>query len=124
MCIGAVACWVVLVGGSRERSAVVPGERDTVTVEVLNATRLDGLARTMTQRLRRAGIDVVYFGTAAESSLDSTLILIRRGDSVPGLRVREVIGTGRILMDPDPGLLLDVSVLLGHDVARANRIAP
>jgi hypothetical protein len=119
-----VVLWLIGGGGRRERLPVIPGEHDTTAVEVLNATRIDGLARHMTLRLRRAGIDVVHFGTATESSLDSTLILIRRGDSIPGTRVRDVIGGGRIVMDPEPGLLLDVSVLLGHDVARASGIAP
>ncbi len=93
-------------------------------VEVLNGTRVDGLARAATLRLRQAGIDVVYFGTAAQASVDTTLIMIRRGDSTAAIRVQDVIGAGRIVMDPDPSLLLDVSVLLGHDVARADRITP
>jgi hypothetical protein len=102
----------------------IPGEGDRIMVEVLNATRVDGLARTMTSRLRRAGIDVVYFGTARESALDSTLILIRRGDSSFAWRIRDAIGGGKVVLDPDDELLLDATVLLGFDVAPEGRINP
>ena len=99
----------------------VPGEHGPrVTVEVLNATAVDGLARRLTERLRRGGLDVVYFGSAA-APVDSTRIVIRRGDSSAAVRVRETLGTGRIVDDPDPRLLLDVTVLLGPDAARLDR---
>lgn len=94
----------------------IPGEGERVIVEVLNTTLVDGLARTMTSRLRRVGIDVVYYGSSDER-LDSTVILIRRGDSSFVGRIRDAIGGGRVIMDPDEGLLLDASVLLGLDVA-------
>jgi len=94
-----------------------------VIVEVLNTTLVDGLARTMTSRLRRVGIDVVYYGSSDER-LDSTVILIRRGDSSFVGRIRDAIGGGRVVMDSDEGLLLDASVLLGLDVAPKVDIVP
>ncbi len=88
-------------------------------VEVVNQTGADGLAREVTRRLRRAGIDVVSFGSARDSSLDSTTIVVRRGDSTAAIRVRNALGLGRIAVDRDPRLLLDASVLVGPDLARA-----
>lgn len=102
----------------------IPGEGDHVVVEVLNTTETDGLAREITRRLRRAGIDVVYFGSERERRVDSTTILIRRGDSTAALRVRAALGLGRIVSQPDPRLLLDASVLLGPDAARAIHVHP
>ena len=102
----------------------IPGESLSTTVEVLNGTLVDGLARTLTGKLRRAGIDVVSFGSASENDLDSTLILVRRGDSTVAGPVREVLGAGRILVEPDSLLLLDVTVLLGRDLASARGIRP
>jgi len=99
----------------------IPAGETRVTVEVLNATTIDGLARDVTRRLRRAGIDVVSFGAASGPELDSTRVLIRRGDSATGVRVREVLEVGRVVRDPDARLLLDVTVLLGRDAARAAR---
>ena len=102
----------------------VPGENVTVAVEVLNGTLIDGLARTVTGQLRRAGVDVVYFGSASENDLDSTLILVRRGDSTVATPIHEVLGAGRIIVEPDSLLLLDITVLLGSDLAFARGIRP
>ena len=97
----------------------VPGERISVVVEVLNATAVDGLAREVTRRLRRAGIDVVGYGSARDSLLDSTTIVVRRGDSSAARTVRQALGLGRVVVNRDPRLLLDASVLIGPDLARA-----
>ena len=102
----------------------IPGEDPTIAVEVLNGTLVDGLARTLTRQLRRAGIDVVYFGSARVNDLDSTVILVRRGDSTVATPVREALGAGRIVVEPDSLLLLDVTVLLGRDLAGARGISP
>ena len=95
----------------------VPGERGArVVAEVLNASGRAGLARSGTRVLRRGGIDVVYFGNAAPGErLDSTRILLRRGERAAAERVREALGVGTIVAAADPERLLDVSVLLGAD---------
>jgi hypothetical protein len=74
-----------------------------------------------TRVLRRAGIDVVYFGNASgpDTGLDSTRILVRRGSAELGERVRSALGSGRVQVDHDSSRLLDVSVLLGADFAAA-----
>lgn len=125
--IVAPAVLVVLVAGivlllrDQPRSATaypVPGEDGPhIEVEVLNGTRVDGLARETTRLLRRRGIDVVYFGSGAGPDRDSTELVVRRGDSTTAIRVREILRVGRVVYDPDPRLSVDVSVLLGHDAA-------
>ncbi len=123
--VGAAAIvWLARSGPATGTRPLIPGETDRSVVEVLNGTRVDGLARSVTRQLRRQGIDVVYFGTATDSSLDSTQIVIRRGDSSAALRVRKVLGLGRIVSDPDPTRLLDATVLLGPDAAGLRRLNP
>ena len=101
----------------------MPGEgRDggpRVTVEVLNASGKPGLAKAATRLLRQAGIDVLTFRNAPDSvgALDSTRILVRRGGSPVGERIRKALGTGRVAVEPDARRLLDASVLLGADFA-------
>ena len=97
----------------------IPGERGSgVTVEVLNASGRAGLARVGTRVLRQAGIDVVAFGNAPTGQqLDSTQIVVRRGDTATGERVREALRVGRVLVQLDSTRLLDASVLLGADFA-------
>ncbi|GBD33134.1 hypothetical protein HRbin33_02114 [bacterium HR33] len=104
--------------------ALIPGEGNSPVVEVLNTTRTDGLAREVTRRLRRAGIDVVYYGTDWSRAVDSTTILVRSPDSAAALRVRSALGFGRLLWEPDPKLLLDATVLLGPDAASALHLHP
>jgi hypothetical protein len=101
----------------------VPGERIPYAVEVLNGTTVDGLARTMTHRLRRAGIDVVSYHTSAAPA-ESTLIIVRGADPDAGGAVRDALGVGRVVAEPDPSLLLDVTVLLGRDAADAVHRGP
>ncbi|HKW41625.1 MAG TPA: LytR C-terminal domain-containing protein [Gemmatimonadales bacterium] len=98
----------------------IPGEvAPHITVEVLNASRKPGLARLGTRVLRRAGIDVLTFGNAAEESgaLDSTRIVVRRGGAAVGKRVRAALGVGRVVVQLDSARLLDASVYLGGDFA-------
>lgn len=114
---GAWRLWRLGAGGNG--ALPIPGEGERVTVEVVNQTGMDGLAREVARRLRRAGIDVVDYASARDSSADSTTIVIRRGDSTAAVRVRAALGLGRIRVDPDPRLLLDASVLVGPDLARS-----
>jgi hypothetical protein len=116
---------IVVVGcsGGSTQTHPIPGDRGAaITVEVLNASGQPGNARTGTRMLRKAGIDVVFFGNAASSAtLDSTRIIVRRGDAKVGERVRAVLGQGRVEIQLDSGKLLDVSVLLGTDFASSTR---
>ena len=84
----------------------------------VNASGRIGDARAGTRLLRRAGIDVVYFGNVAPpETLDSTRIIVRRGDAQVGERVRAALGVGRVEVQRDSSRLLDASVLLGADFA-------
>jgi hypothetical protein len=76
----------------------VPGDRGpAIVVEVLNASGRPGNARVGTRVLRRAGIDVVFFGNAPTvmGIIDSTRIIVRRGSASVGERVRVALGSGR-----------------------------
>ncbi|OGU02462.1 MAG: hypothetical protein A2W29_07560 [Gemmatimonadetes bacterium RBG_16_66_8] len=122
---GAIVAGVALNrGDERPVTLPIPGVRDSVLVEVLNTTGVDGLAREATRRLRRAGIDVVSVGSQREDAVDSTVIMVRRGDASAGERVRAVLGFGRVQTAADPRLLLDVTVLLGPDAAGALSLHP
>jgi len=112
-----LAWWLSARGaGPRGAERQIPGVRIPYTVEVLNGTTVDGLAGAVTARLRRAGVDVVFYGASAEPA-DSTLIIVRGADPAAGSAVRDALGFGRVVVRPDPGLVLDVSVVLGADAA-------
>lgn len=111
-----LAALAVGCGGDSTQTHPIPGDRGpAITVEVLNANGRLGDARIGTRLLRRAGMDVVYFGNAGENGLDSTRIIVRRGSEQVGERVRAALGQGRVEVQLDSAKLLDVSVLLGLD---------
>jgi len=111
-----LAALVAGCGGDSSQTRPIPGDRSpAVLVEVLNANGRAGDARIGTRLLRRAGLDVVYFGNAGENGLDSTRIIVRRGVEQVGERVRAALGQGGVEVQLDSTKLLDVSVLLGLD---------
>lgn len=84
-----------------------------VRVEVLNASRVRGLARRATQHLRDHGFDVVGMGNAGEQR-DTTLVLVRAGDPDWARRVARAMGGGATVEQrPDSSRHLDVTVLVG-----------
>ena len=115
---------VVACRGDAAPARPVPGDRGpALLVEVLNASGQPGDARVGTRLLRRAGVDVVYFGNApaAVGILDSTRIIVRRGSAAVGARVRAALGAGRVEVQLDSARLLDASVLLGADFGPSPR---
>ena len=69
----------------RAHAYPIPSPERRVTVEVLNGTKRAGVARAATRMLRRRGLDVVFFGNA-DAAVDSTQVVVRRGDPARGGR--------------------------------------
>jgi hypothetical protein len=115
-----VAAWRLASGGGAVGAEYpIPGARVPYTVEVLNGTDVDALARTVTLRLRRLGLDVVQYGAAGTSTAESTIIYVRSTDPAAAAAVQEALGIGRIVAQPDASLLVDVTVVLGRDAPAA-----
>jgi hypothetical protein len=83
-----------------------------IRVEVLNATRVRGLARRATMHLRDRGFDVVSVGTSRDGR-DSTLVLDRSGHPEWAELVAKALGGARVEAAPDSSRYLDVTVLIG-----------
>ena len=106
-----------LAPGSRERAAtneapaiMVPtGTR--IKVEVLNATKVRGLARRATFFLRDRGFDVVAMGTSSEQRTE-TLVLDRSGHPEWAALVAKALNA-KVEARPDSSRYLDVTVLVG-----------
>jgi hypothetical protein len=92
----------------------IPTGDNRIVVEVLNGSGRSGLARLGARRLRRQGLDVVLFGNA-DSTVDSTRVILRRGEKVRAERVQDALGVGRIREARDSLRLVDVTVILGSD---------
>ena len=92
----------------------VPEGEDRIEVEVLNASGRQGLARVGTRALRRRGIDVVFFGTADTTS-DSTHVILRRGSRERAEEIQKLLGMVKIEVRSDSTRRVDVTVILGMD---------
>jgi hypothetical protein len=112
-----VVALLIRAGGRRalaDHLYPVPEGEDRIVVEVLNATGRQGIARVGTRTLRRNGFDVVFFGTADTTS-DSTHLILRRGSRDRAEEVRKVLGVGKIEVANDTTRRVDVTVILGMD---------
>jgi hypothetical protein len=83
-----------------------------VTVEVLNATRVRGLARRAAITLRDHGFDVVATGTNPDQ-FDSTQVLDRTGHREWAALAARAMGGGTVLVRPDSSRDVDLTVLIG-----------
>jgi hypothetical protein len=83
-----------------------------ITVEVLNATRVRGLARRAALTLRDQGFDVVSTGTNRDP-FDSTQVLDRTGHREWALRAAKAMGGATVLVRPDSSRDVDLTVLIG-----------
>jgi hypothetical protein len=83
-----------------------------IRVQVLNASRVQGLARRATFHLRDRGFDVVESGNAGERR-DSTLVLDRSGHPEWARLVAQAMGGAAVVARPDSSRYLDVTVLVG-----------
>lgn len=84
-----------------------------VKVQVVNATRVRGLARRATQVLRDRGYDVVEVGTTGQLR-DSSLVLDRSGHADWARRLARAVGGARVETRPDSSHYLDLTVLVGR----------
>ena len=122
LAVGLAAGRMVLVGADARagrRGGHAPTRSDRAharcafACEVLNATRIRGLARRGTFLLRDRGFDVVAIGTSSQQS-DSTLVLDRTNHPEWARRVARALGGARVEARPDSTLYVDVTVLLGR----------
>jgi hypothetical protein len=83
-----------------------------ITVEVLSATKVRGLARRAALALRDQGFDVVSTGTNHDP-FDSTQVLDRTGHREWAVRAAKAMGGATVLIRPDSSRDVDLTVLIG-----------
>lgn len=82
-----------------------------IKVEVLNATKVKGLARRATQLLRDRGFDVVAIGTATQQK-DETTVIDRSGHPDWARLIGNALGA-TVTTRPDSSRYVDATVLIG-----------
>ncbi len=94
------------------RSGDVAPEGVRVRVQVLNGTRVRGLARRATILLRDRGFDVVETGTSSGQA-DTTLVLDLSGHPEWAKRVASLFPPARVQARSDSSRYLDIAVVIG-----------
>jgi LytR cell envelope-related transcriptional attenuator len=110
---------IVMAARSRARRVSAPPPAEVrapdsarVRVQVLNGTKVRGLARRATMLLRDRGFDVVETGTINDVR-DTTLVLDVSGHPDWANRVAKLFPPSRVQARPDSSRYLDVVVVLG-----------
>lgn len=103
--------YVIRPGGKKHTS--ITDER--LDVIVLNGTKRNRLAYSVSQYLRNKGIDVLYYGNA--DTLYAQTLIIDRKDSVSLSNAKKVARyiKGKLMYVPDTDNLASVYVILGSD---------
>lgn len=83
-----------------------------IRVQVLNATKIHGLARRATMLLRDRGFDVVETGNVNDMR-DTTVVLDLSNHPEWAARVARLFGTSRVETRHDSSRYLDIAVVLG-----------
>jgi hypothetical protein len=98
--------------GGEAPSNVRAPEGVRVRVQVLNGTKIRGLARRATMLLRDRGFDVLEVGTISDTR-DTTLVLDLSGHPDWADRVARVLAPARVQSRPDTSRYLDIAIILG-----------
>lgn len=89
------------------------------TVEVLNGSGKNGLNESMLAFLRQKGLDVVHSGNYRVSTLPSTIIIIRNGNSAPAYYIARLLSldSAQVVRILNKDCLVDATVILGKDIS-------
>ena len=87
-----------------------------ISLEILNGTTVNGLARRTKELFEGYGFDVVSFDNAETSEVEYTQVIDRTGNIDIARRTAGIIRATRITSEPLPNeTAIDVTVILGQD---------
>ena len=89
----------------------------TITVEVLNGTKVAGLAARARELLQSFDLDVMAANNADNDQYQNTVVLDRKGKLDDARKVADILHCTRVVSQPDPQMdqSVDVTVILGRD---------
>jgi hypothetical protein len=96
-------------------------EGGAVRVEVLNGSGIARAGLDAAEDLRASGFDVVDIRNADRSDYEETIVLDRVGVSDYAESVSRSLGVGEPCLQRNDDLLLEVTVILGRDLALRKR---
>ncbi len=96
---------------------MMKGSEQGATVEVLNGTRVNGLAGRTAEIFRSFGYDLATAQNADRQDYEHTVVLARKGDLATAQQVARIINCTRVHAEPAEGIdtAVDVTIILGKD---------
>lgn len=94
-----------------------PGCEVPVIVEVLNGCGVSGLADEVAARLRNEDFDVMFVGNADDFGYKETLVVDRSGACAKAITVAEALDVDNVIQQVRESFFVDVSVVVGSDMA-------
>ncbi len=98
------------------RTLSVP--EDPFQLEVLNGTGEPGVAREVTMKLRRMGIDVLIEGNAKSFDYRETVLVDRKGNPELMKKLSRRLGVSRAITQIQDKPLVDATLIIGWDRER------
>lgn len=98
-----------------EQSEALESPDERPQVEILNGCGISGIAARTHEYLRGSGFDVVNVENARAFDYGETLVIDRGGDVRVARRLARLLGTGNVIRQVRPDLMLQVTVILGSD---------
>ena len=87
-------------------------------IEVLNGTGEPGVAREVTMRLRKMGIDVLIEGNAERFDYRETVLVDRKGNPALMRKLSRRLGVGRVVTQIQERPRVDATLVIGWDRER------
>jgi len=96
----------------------VRGEDAGLTLEILNGTKIPGLARRTREIYQSFGFDVVSYGNAETQEVEKTVVIDRKGNRDGAARIASIIKCTNIVTGPSSfggQKNADITIVLGGD---------
>lgn len=87
-------------------------------IEVLNGTGEPGMAREVTMRLRKMGIDVLIEGNAERFDYRESVLVDRKGNPALMRKLSRRLGVGRVVTQIQERPRVDATLVIGWDRER------
>lgn len=98
-------------------------QRDVIYLEILNGTNISELGAKYRDKLQQLDfIDVVKMGNADRSDHKKSLFIDRSNHPQSAYRLKELLGEGALRIDPKKDLLIDVTFIIGQDLAEIPKL--
>lgn len=94
------------------------GEEPAFQIEVLNGTRVTGIAMDVAKDLRARGIDVLIVDNAERLDFRESILVDRAGNPRLMRRLSKTLGCRTVLEQIRPAPLVDATFIVGYDRVR------